>query len=233
MGLALNVITIIVIALGREGLGRSLSTATRSSAKHRWRDLSDAAIKIRYRKASPDEKRRIAETHPSLKGRYNHVFVAIAIEKGGPKHVVGRMLSKISRKEELKEEEKLVLDKISAPPEGVRLCLKKEAQQGCYSVKQRPRQLGYLKWISVDEDWREGGLGTNLLRKGIQSITESWPHVAALWLKVERENGAARRLYRRLDFERVGESKGFYIYARYFTPSKPDTPSPPTQPRPE
>ncbi|KAF4750706.1 hypothetical protein FOZ63_012475 [Perkinsus olseni] len=148
-------------------------------------------------------------------------------------HVVGRMLSKISRKEELKEEEKLVVNKISAPPEGLRLCLKKEAQQGCYSVKKRPHQLGYLKWISVDEDWRERGIGTNLLRKGIQSITESWPQIAALWLKVERNNRTARRLYRRLDFKHVGESKGFYIYAKYFTPSKPDTPSPPTHPRTE
>ena len=62
--------------------------------------------------------------------------------------------------------------------------------------------------IAVHPDWRERGIGTELILALIQELTEQGSH--SLMLEVRVSNEPAKSLYTKMGFEAVGIRKNYY-----------------------
>lgn len=67
---------------------------------------------------------------------------------------------------------------------------------------------GYIKSICVSPEWRSKGIGTVLMEYAEERIFSETPNV---FLLVSSFNTGARRLYKRLGYEEVGEFKDFIV----------------------
>lgn len=75
---------------------------------------------------------------------------------------------------------------------------------GLHTFPNRPRRrhVGAIG-ISVHDEWQGKGVGTALLRAGIE-LADNWLNLRRLELEVYTDNESAIRLYERLGFEREG-----------------------------
>lgn len=67
---------------------------------------------------------------------------------------------------------------------------------------------GEIGNIAVDRDWRGRGIGTRLLDAALEAAREIG--VEVMYLEVRESNDAARRMYERCGFIRVGRRRRYY-----------------------
>ena len=67
---------------------------------------------------------------------------------------------------------------------------------------------GYIANIAVLPEYRKKGIASSLLRQAIETANEK--SLTFLSLEVRKSNESAISLYRKFDFEIVGERKNFY-----------------------
>jgi putative acetyltransferase len=87
---------------------------------------------------------------------------------------------------------------------------------GLRTFPQRPRRhhVGTIG-MSVHEDWHGKGVGTALMRAGVD-LADNWLNLTRLELEVYTDNEPAVRLYERFGFEREGLLRGHaYRDGRY------------------
>lgn len=62
--------------------------------------------------------------------------------------------------------------------------------------------------LAVTPAWRSLGIGRDLVRHGLRSLAHAG--VASVFLEVDADNAAARRLYEGVGFRQVGLRRGYY-----------------------
>ena len=68
--------------------------------------------------------------------------------------------------------------------------------------------VGYIQTVGVIPEWRNRGIGTNLIRFAEKRILREAPNV---FICVSSFNKGAERLYRRLGYEVVGELRDYIV----------------------
>lgn len=76
------------------------------------------------------------------------------------------------------------------------------------STQQLPGIVAYILTIEVLREWREQGIGAELLHK--LEVSASDRNAIAIWLHVDAENAPAIRLYERSGYRNSGRAEHFY-----------------------
>ncbi|KAF4709557.1 hypothetical protein FOZ63_017311 [Perkinsus olseni] len=77
----------------------------------------------------------------------------------------------------------------------------------------------YIDAVDVRGDWRERGVGTEMLRRLLAYVKEGWPDVVGAYLVVQYFNKAAKGLYEKVGFAYRGETNCYDGYVFYFNSS--------------
>lgn len=97
---------------------------------------------------------------------------------------------------------------IKDPSKEVYLALVDNEIKGFIILRMRGIFVGYIQTVAVSPEWRNRGIGSKLIQFAEDRIFEEFPNV---FLCVSSFNQKAQDLYRRLEYEIVGELKDFVI----------------------
>ena len=98
-------------------------------------------------------------------------------------------------------------NKTATDPNAITLFADDRGRAIGFCVLRRAADEAEILTVGVAPDYRQGGTGRELLTEAFGQLPAD---VARVFLEVETTNVAALALYRRLDFETVGERKDYY-----------------------
>lgn len=97
---------------------------------------------------------------------------------------------------------------LTDPAREVYLAVVEEETVGFAILQMTGAFVGYIQTVGVISEWRNRGIGTNLIRFAEKRIFREAPNV---FICVSSFNRRAERLYRRLGYEAVGELRDYIV----------------------
>ena len=97
---------------------------------------------------------------------------------------------------------------LTNPTREVYLAVVEEETVGFVILQMTGAFVGYIQTVGVIPEWRNRGIGTNLIRFAEKRIFREKPNV---FICASSFNRSAERLYRRLGYEVVGELRDYVV----------------------
>jgi len=97
---------------------------------------------------------------------------------------------------------------LSDPTKEVFVAIVNDEVVGCVILNMKGAFIGYIQTVCVMPEWRNKGIGSKLLAFAEARIFRETPNV---FLCVSSFNTPAKRLYKRLGYEVIGELKDYIV----------------------